>query len=141
MRTAADAIEHLRAQLCSHAGPVRIVGGNSKSFYGREVEGVPLATTDLRGVVAYEPSELVITALAGTPLGEIEAVLAERGQMLAFEPPHFGDTATLGGTIACGFSGPRRPYAGAARDFGVRCLTAAGESALRRSGDEERRRV
>ncbi len=70
-----------------------------------------------RGIVDYEPTELVITARAGTPLDEIEAALTAQGQMLAFEPPHFGARATLGGTIACGFSGPRRPYAGAARDF------------------------
>jgi glycolate oxidase FAD binding subunit len=129
LSTAAAAIEHLRTQLRASAGPMRIVGGNTKSFYGRHVEGVPLSTAELRSVVAYEPSELVITALAGTPLSEVEAVLAERGQMLAFEPPHFGAAATLGGTIACGFSGPRRPYAGSARDFmlGVRCLTANGE--------------
>ena len=108
---------------------LRIVGGGSKSFYGRAVEGQPLVTTGLGGIVAYEPTELVITAGAGAPLQEVEEVLAERAQMLAFEPPHFGNKATLGGTIACGFSGPRRPYAGSARDFvlGVRCLNGKGE--------------
>jgi glycolate oxidase FAD binding subunit len=77
------------------------------------------------GIVDYEPTELVITARCGTPLAEIEAVLAERGQMLAFEPPHFGESATFGGMVAAGLSGPRRASAGALRDFvlGARLLT------------------
>jgi len=82
-----------------------------------------------RGIVAYEPTELVITARAGTPLSELEATLEERGQMLPFEPPHYGEFATLGGTLACGFSGPRRPYCGSARDFvlGTRVVNGKGE--------------
>jgi glycolate oxidase FAD binding subunit len=82
-----------------------------------------------RGIVHYEPSELIITARAGTPLTEIEAALAAHNQMLPFEPPHFGPTATLGGTIACGISGPRRPYTGAVRDFvlGVRLINGRGD--------------
>ena len=81
------------------------------------------------GVVAYEPSELFITARAGTPMAEVEAMLANNKQMLACEPPHFGNTATLGGAVACGFSGPRRPFAGSLRDhiLGVRILDGAGE--------------
>lgn len=99
---------------------LRIVGGNSKSFYGRASEGETPERLDIskhRGIINYEPSELVITVRAGTPLKEIESALADNNQMLAFEPPAFGSTATIGGTIACNFSGPRRPYAGAARDF------------------------
>ena len=92
--------------------PVSIQGGNSKAFYGRQPVGEPLITSNHRGIVDYEPTELVITARSGTLLAEIESVLAEQQQMLAFEPPHFGQRATLGGTIACGFSGPRRPFAG-----------------------------
>ena len=82
-----------------------------------------------RGIVDYEPSELVVTARSGTPLSEIEASLAEHGQFLAFEPPAFGGDATLGGVIAAGLSGPRRMYAGAARDFvlGDTLLTGSGE--------------
>src|SRR6185436_1866525 len=81
-----------------------------------------------RGIVDYEPTELVLTARAGTPLAEVESVLREKGQMLAFEPPHFGDAATLGGCVAAGLSGPRRAYAGAVRDFvlGVRILDGRG---------------
>jgi glycolate oxidase FAD binding subunit len=82
-----------------------------------------------RGILSYEPKELVITARGGTPLKEIEAALAEQGQMLPFEPPYFGDNATLAGTIAAGLSGPRRAYTGSARDFvlGVRLLNGKGE--------------
>jgi glycolate dehydrogenase FAD-binding subunit len=109
--------------------PLRIVGGDSKSWYGRDVAGDVLDISGHRGIVNYEPTELVITARAGTPLAEIESTLAERDQRLAFEPPHFGASATLGGTLACGFSGPARPYAGAARDFvlGMRIVNGKGE--------------
>ena len=106
-----------------------IRGGGTKDFYGGAIHGDRLDTTAYRGIVAYEPTELVISARAGTPLTEIEAALREKGQMLAFEPPHFGDMATLGGCIATGLSGPRRPYTGAARDFvlGVRILDGKGD--------------
>ena len=90
------------------------------------------------GIVAYEPSELFICARAATPLLEIEKTLAANGQMLAFEPPAFGAGATLGGTIACGFSGPRRVAAGAARDFtlGARVIDGRGRAlVIRRAGD------
>lgn len=108
---------------------LRIRGSGAKDFYGLALIGDVLDTRALTGIVDYEPTELVITARAGTPLREIEKVLAERGQMLAFEPPHFGADATLGGCIASGFSGPRRAAMGAARDFvlGVRMLDGAGE--------------
>ncbi|MET0094207.1 MAG: glycolate oxidase subunit GlcE [Sedimenticola sp.] len=102
-------------------GSVSLTGGGSKAFYGRSCEAEPLDVSGHRGIINYEPKELVITARAGTPLAEIEAALAEQGQMLAFEPPYFGDTATLGGTVACGLSGPRRPHAGSARDFVLGC--------------------
>lgn len=106
-----------------------ITGGGSKRFYVGAPQGEKLDVTGHRGIVSYEPTELVLTARAGTLLSEIEAALAEKGQMLGFEPPWFGDTATLGGTIACGFSGPRRPYAGSARDFvlGSRIINGKGE--------------
>jgi len=108
--------------------PLRIAGSGSKDFYGRVTRGEPLDVRGHRGIVEYEPTELVLTARAGTPLTEIESALAEHGQMLPFEPPHFGPNTTLGGTIACGLSGPRRPYAGAARDFvlGARVLSGTG---------------
>lgn len=111
------------------ATPLCIRGGNSKAFYGRPPRGELFDVSGHRGIVSYEPTELVITARAGTPLRDIEAALAEQQQMLAFEPPHLGEAATLGGTIACNLSGPRRPYCGAARDFilGSRILNGKGE--------------
>ena len=110
--------------------PLDIVGGGSKSFLGRTTQGEPFDVHAHRGIVAYEPTELVITSRAGTPLAEIEAVLTDSGQMLAFEPPHFGATATLGGTVASALSGPRRPYAGAVRDFvlGIKVLSGEGRT-------------
>jgi len=109
--------------------PLVIRSGGSKSFYGRQITGDDFCVGEHRGIIDYSPTELVITARAGTPLDEIEAALEKEGQVLAFEPPHFSASATLGGAIACGLSGPRRPYAGAARDFvlGVKCLNGKGE--------------
>ena len=116
----------------AHGTPLCIVGGGSKDFYGGPPRGEALTTGAWRGIVEYDPTELVITARAGTPLAEIEAALRQKRQMLAFEPPHFGHvpqrTATIGGCIAAGLSGPRRPYTGAVRDFvlGVRILDGNG---------------
>ena len=123
------ALQQAVISAAAQSRPLNLTGGNSKTFYGGEIQGSPLALGSHRGVVNYEPKELVLTARAGTPLQEIEAVLAQQNQMLAFEPPHFGNHATLGGTIACGLSGPRRPYAGSARDFvlGVRIINGRGE--------------
>ncbi len=116
-------------EAASHDRWLCIRGGGTKDFYGREPHGYKLNTGDFRGIVSYEPTELVITARGGTPLTEIEAALREKGQMLPFEPPHFGPGATLGGCVAAGLSGPRRPYAGAVRDFilGVRILDGKGD--------------
>jgi glycolate oxidase FAD binding subunit len=113
----------------SEAGrPLGIVGGGTKRFYGRAVTGDPLHVAGHSGVIDYEPSELVITARGGTPLAEIEARLAQHGQMLAFEPPDLGPASTLGGAIAAGLAGPRRPFAGAVRDsiLGVTVLDGRG---------------
>ncbi len=108
---------------------LRIRGSGSKDFYGLVLIGDVLETRALSGIVDYEPTELVITARAGTPLREVEKALADKGQMLAFEPPHFGLDATFGGCIASGFSGPRRAAMGSARDFvlGVRMVNGLGE--------------
>lgn len=106
-----------------------IRGGGSKDWYGGVPQGDILDTRGYAGVVDYEPTELVITARCGTPLAEIEALLAQHGQMLAFEPPHFGSGATVGGTVAAGLSGPRRASSGATRDFvlGARLLDGRGD--------------
>ncbi len=128
----ADSIKRFQDAIRSAATDhkaLRIRGSGSKDFYGVSLEGEILDTRDYSGIVDYEPTELVLTARAGTPLREVEAVLSEQGQMLPFEPPHFGPDATFGGCIASGFSGPRRAYQGATRDFvlGVRALNAACE--------------
>jgi len=124
-------IDHLTASIrdaAAHGTPLRIVGGGTKDFYGGPPRGNTLTTGAYRGILEYDPTELVMTARAGTPLAEIEAVLREKRQMLAFEPPHFGATTTLGGCVAAGLSGPRRACAGAVRDFvlGVRMLDGNG---------------
>jgi glycolate oxidase FAD binding subunit len=120
--------EQVRAAAAGH-GALRIRGGGTKDWYGQRLDGDILDTRPYTGIVDYEPTELVITARCGTPLAEIEAVLAERNQMLAFEPPHFGEGATLGGAIAAGLSGPRRANAGAVRDFvlGAKIMDGKGE--------------
>ncbi|MGE8067759.1 glycolate oxidase subunit GlcE [Pseudomonas sp. NPDC089569] len=112
-----------------NATPLRIQGANSKSFLGRTTAGEILDTRTHRGIVSYDPTELVITVRCGTPLAELAQVLDDAGQMLACEPPAFGDDATVGGMIACGLSGPRRPWSGAVRDFvlGTRVITGSGK--------------
>jgi len=111
---------------------LRIRGGGTKDFYGNAARGAPLQTAALTGIVAYEPSELYVTARAGTPLAGVEAALAAQGQMLPFEPPHFGGGATVGGCVAAGLAGPRRASHGTAfgsvRDFvlGARLLDGRG---------------
>jgi glycolate oxidase FAD binding subunit len=119
-----------RVRDCAARGTkLRIRGGGSKDFYGAELVGEPLEMSPYAGVVAYEPKELVLTVRAGTPLAEVERVLEAERQMLPFEPPHFGESATIGGAVAAGLSGPRRPYAGAVRDFvlGARIVNGKGE--------------
>jgi glycolate oxidase FAD binding subunit len=119
------------------AQPLEILGGGSKRGLGRplQVETV-LDISGLSGIVDYEPAELVLTAAAGTPLAEIQAALASRGQILAFEPPDWrallgtdASTPTLGGTIACNLAGPRRVKSGAARDhfLGFEAVNGRGE--------------
>jgi len=111
--------------------PLQIQGAGTKRFYGRKTaDAEPLLLREHQGIVDYEPSELFVTLRAGTSLQTLQEQLAEAGQMLPFEPPFFGAEATIGGTLACGFSGPRRPYAGSARDYvlGVHMLNGLGES-------------
>ncbi|HEY1460954.1 MAG TPA: glycolate oxidase subunit GlcE [Casimicrobiaceae bacterium] len=128
MSTVACWRERVLSAASAHS-PLRIVGAGTKDFYGQVIAGEAFDTREHRGIVDYDPTELVVTARCGTPLSEIESALAAEQQMLAFEPPHFGDGATLGGCIAAGLSGPRRPYAGAVRDvvLGVRLLDGKGD--------------
>ena len=120
--------DQVRAALASDT-PLRLRGSGSKDFYGEVPRGSVLDTRGCAGVVDYEPTELVITARCGTRLADLEAVLAERGQMLACEPPHFGPDATVGGCVAAGLSGPRRAAAGSVRDFvlGVKLIDGNAE--------------
>lgn len=121
--------------------PLRIVGGDTRAFYGNAVEGAPLSLAEHRGIVHYDPVELIVTVRAGTPLEALEHTLAENRQMLPFEPPRFGPGSTVGGAVATGLSGPRRPWAGAVRDFvlGTRVITQEGK--LLRFGGEVMKNV
>jgi len=123
-----DISEAIVAAVAARA-PLAIHGSGSKRFLTGDIAGAALDVTNHRGIVSYEPTELVLTARSGTPLREIEAALGEKNQMLAFEPPHYGPKATIGGTIACNLSGPRRPFCGSARDFvlGTRIINGRGE--------------
>ena len=109
---------------------LRITGGDTKHFLGREPRGERVDVSGHTGVLSYEPTELVLTVRSGTSIAETQAVLNESGQCLAFEPPEFESAATIGGTIASGLSGPCRPYRGSVRDFvlGVTCVNGRGES-------------
>jgi len=133
-----DITTELQAQVkqaISNKTPLYIHGGNSKLFYGNLVDATPLDISKHTGIINYDPSELCITVRAGTKLSDIEALLAENNQILAFEPPHYlsdqQDTATIGGTIASGISGPSRAYTGSTRDsiLGVNIINGSGEIA------------
>ncbi len=108
---------------------LRLRGGGTKDFWGAPLQGEVLDTRAYAGIISYEPSELVVTVRCGTPLAELEAALAEKGQCLAFEPPHFGPGATVGGMVGAGLSGPARASVGTVRDFvlGARMINGKGE--------------
>jgi glycolate oxidase FAD binding subunit len=126
----------IRERIAAHAAEgksLAIRGGGSKLFYGAKEQGDLLDMRGFSGIIDYQPKELVLTVRAGTPLSVVEAALMEAGQMLPFEPPNFGagsmSAATIGGCVAAGLSGPRRPYAGAVRDFvlGTRIIDGIGQ--------------
>lgn len=130
-------IDQIR-EAASQRQPVRIRGTGSKDFYGAWQDDTLLDTRALSGIISYEPSELVVTVRAGTPLPELEAVLAEHGQHLAFEPPRFDYVTddgqrvpggTCGGMVAAGLSGPARANAGSVRDhvLGVQLVNGRAE--------------
>jgi glycolate oxidase FAD binding subunit len=139
MHVTDPALHHLLARIRAAAADhtlLRIRGGGSKDFYGAQATsgqalvGEVLDTTALSDIVSYEPSELVVTVRAGTPLAELEAALAEQRQCLPFEPPHFGQSgATVGGTVAAGLAGPARASVGGVRDYvlGVQMVNGRGE--------------
>ncbi|MDB5920847.1 MAG: glycolate oxidase subunit GlcE, partial [Massilia sp.] len=137
-------IEQFRDQVLTAAATgqrLRIRGGGTKDWYGQALDGEILDTRGFSGIVDYEPTELVITARCGTPLAEIEAALAERRQMLAFEPPHFGAAATFGGAIAAGLSGPRRATSGAVRDFVLGAVLMDGKGEVLTFGGQVMKNV
>jgi glycolate oxidase FAD binding subunit len=120
--------ERIRAAAAARR-PLCIRAGGSKDFYGGPLAGEPLDVSSLSGITHCEPTELVISARAATPLVELERELAAHRQMLAFEPPLFDGRATVGGAVASGLSGPRRAYSGAPRDFvlGIEMIDGRGE--------------
>jgi glycolate oxidase FAD binding subunit len=124
----ASLVERIRTA-AEHGTPLRIRGGGSKDFLGERLEGELLDTAALNGIVSYEASELVVTVQAGTPLAQLEQLLAESGQGLPFEPPHCGPGATVGGMVAAGLSGPARASVGPVRDYvlGVNLVNGRGE--------------
>ena len=130
--TLQSTLQHFKDRIlqASQSGqPLRLRGGGTKDFLGQSLQGEVLDTTTYRGILSYEPSELVITACCGTPLAEVEAALADKGQSFAFAPPHFGEGATIGGMVAAGLSGPARASVGTVRDFvlGARVINGKGE--------------
>ena len=137
-------LEQLREKITAATAsktPLRIRGGGTKDWYGQSLQGEILDTREYAGIVAYEPTELVIVARCGTPLAEIEAALDERNQMLAFEPPHFGPGSTIGGVIAAGLSGPRRQAVGAVRDFVLGATLLDGKGDVLRFGGQVMKNV
>lgn len=136
-----QSLQQAVAQAFAEKTPLQIAGGGSKAFYGRESSGRLLSVNQHSGIVNYQPSELVITARAGTLLSDLRKTLAAQGQMLAFEPPGFAETATLGGTVACGFSGPRRAFTGSVRDFVLGCKIINGKAEVLSFGGEVMKNV
>ena len=110
--------------------PLDIRGGSTKAFYGGEPVGEPLDVRPLAGISSYEPSELVVTVRAGTPLSELEAALADKGQCLPFEPPRFADGGTVGGMVAAGLAGPTRAAVGGVRDYVLGATLLNGKAEL-----------
>ncbi len=136
-------VERVR-QAAAAGTPLRIRGGGSKDFYGQELQGEVLDTRPLQGIVSYEPSELVVTVRAGTPLAELEAVLADKGQVLPFEPPHYaqsGAMATVGGMVASGLNGPARASVGAVRDYVLGAQLLNGKAELLTFGGQVMKNV
>jgi glycolate oxidase FAD binding subunit len=142
-----EAVQSLAEQVraAADAGSrLRLRGGGTKDFYGGALEGETLDTRVHAGVVRYDPTELVVTVRGGTALAELEGTLAEKGQMLPFEPPHFapaGAAATVGGCVAAGLSGPRRVAAGALRDFVLGAALLDGRARVLRFGGEVMKNV
>jgi len=138
---ALDAItERVRAARADNT-PLAISGGGTKAFYGGPVQGTPLDVRPLAGISSYEPSELVVTVRAGTPLAELEAALQAQGQCLPFEPPRLGPGGTVGGMVAAGLSGPARPAVGGVRDYVLGATVLNGRAELLSFGGQVMKNV
>jgi glycolate oxidase FAD binding subunit len=140
----ASTLQEFNARIvaASAAGtPLQLRGGGTKDWYGQEPRGEILETGGYRGIVDYEPTELVITARCGTPLAEIDAALAAHHQVLAFEPPRFDGAATVGGMVAAGLSGPGRQFSGAVRDFVLGADLMDGQGQLLHFGGQVMKNV
>ncbi len=139
-RALEDLCEAVRAA-AADGRRLRLVGGGTKDFYGERCLGDELRLGALRGIVSYEPTELVIQVRCGTPLDEVQEALAAHGQILAFEPPAFGAGATIGGVVAAGLSGPRRASAGAVRDFVLGATIVDAQARVLRFGGQVMKNV
>ncbi|MCX7659219.1 MAG: glycolate oxidase subunit GlcE [Caldimonas manganoxidans] len=133
-------IDQVRAALAD-GRPLAIQGGQTKTFYGEPLEGEPLDLRPLAGISSYEPTELVVTARAGTPLAELEAALADKGQCLPFEPPRFAAGGTVGGMVAAGLSGPARAAVGAVRDYVLGATMLNGRAQVLSFGGQVMKKV
>lgn len=141
MSDLSDVIQQQILQAVENQQPLNIVGGNTKSFLYHAHPGATLSLQDHQGIVNYQPTELVVTAYAGTKLSELQTMLAEHNQRLPFDPPHFGDSATLGGTIATGLSGSIRPFTGSARDYVLGCKIINGKGQIMQFGGQVMKNV
>ncbi len=121
--------------------PLAITGGNTKAFYGGPLQGIPLDVRPLAGISSYEPSELVVTVRAGTPLTELETALDAQGQCLPFEPPRFATGGSVGGMVAAGLSGPARPAVGGVRDYVLGATLLNGRAELLTFGGQVMKNV
>jgi len=135
-----DALIEQVQQASESNTPVNVVGGNSKTFLGRSTPARTLNTTEHSGVVSYEPTELVVTVRSGTSMQSLNALLQDNNQMLPFEPPVL-NTGTIGGVLACGLSGPARPFAGSVRDYVLGMRVINGKAQALRFGGEVMKNV
>jgi glycolate oxidase FAD binding subunit len=129
------------ASAFSEGRQIFIQGQQSKSFLTHEQQGETLSTLEHNGIITYEPSELVVTVRSGTRIDELQLVLAEHQQTLAFDPPGFDNTGTIGGAVATGLSGPSRPWTGAARDFILGCRVVNGKGEALKFGGQVMKNV
>lgn len=131
------------AEAYANKTPLAIAGSGSKSFLvnAAAANAAELSVASHAGVLSYEPTELVISARAGTRISELRETLAAKGQHLPFDPPVYASSDTLGGVIACGVSGPARPYSGAARDFVLGTQLVNGKGEILKFGGEVMKNV